>query len=398
MSEPQPGLGGAPGLLGGRPRPRRHLERLPHDAHPRPARRLRRLGEQGATGWSYAEVLPYLQRLERQRDDTNPTAGRSGPISVVNARDTGNPISQTFIDACVELGYPQVDDFNAADVRGRLAPRRHPAHGQRSGACAGYLEPALDRPNLPPTHRRAGQPRWSSTASGASASVPAGRPAVHGPGRARGDRLRRRHPVTEAADAVRHRTTDQLARASASTSGSTCPAWAQNFHDHPLIIGPIGYLDRARRRPARAGDRGRRCSGGSEPGSRRTGPGDLPGAPGAVRRPVLRQRHQAGRRPASRVAPVARAGRPARRCSACPGWCGRCRAAGSGWPAPIRRRTRGLSANYFGERADLERMTTMVQMARDIYADEGVRRGLAASPRSRPGPTVTIRAGPGRRG
>ena len=67
----------------------------------------------GAPAGRTEDVLPYLQRLEGQRDDTNPTAGRDGPITVVNAKDTGNAISQTFIDACVELGYPQLDDFNA---------------------------------------------------------------------------------------------------------------------------------------------------------------------------------------------------------------------------------------------------------------------------------------------
>jgi choline dehydrogenase len=37
-----------------------------------------------------------------------------GPITVVNAKDAGNPVSQVFLDACVELGYPAVDDFNAS--------------------------------------------------------------------------------------------------------------------------------------------------------------------------------------------------------------------------------------------------------------------------------------------
>ena len=149
MSEPQPGMGGAQVYsaagrgLGG-------TSNVYHMIHTR-GRPTDYDGwvEQGATGWSYAEVLPYLQRLERQRDDTNPTAGRTGPISVVNARDTGSPISQAFIDACVELGHPKVDDFNATDFgAGWHHVDIDPVLGQRSGAYAGYLAPALDRPNL----------------------------------------------------------------------------------------------------------------------------------------------------------------------------------------------------------------------------------------------------------
>ena len=45
--------------------------------------------------------------------DTIPTDGKGGPITVVNARDTGSPISQAYLDGCAELVYPIVDDFNA---------------------------------------------------------------------------------------------------------------------------------------------------------------------------------------------------------------------------------------------------------------------------------------------
>lgn len=69
----------------------------------------------GCAGWAWKDVLPYFQKLENQEDDTNPTAGKGGPINIVNAKDTGSQVSQTFIDACVELGYPHVDDLNAND-------------------------------------------------------------------------------------------------------------------------------------------------------------------------------------------------------------------------------------------------------------------------------------------
>src|SRR5690349_19356759 len=46
----------------------------------------------GCPGWSYDDVLPYFQRLEDQDDDTNPTAGHGGPLSVTSAIRLGpNP-------------------------------------------------------------------------------------------------------------------------------------------------------------------------------------------------------------------------------------------------------------------------------------------------------------------
>ena len=66
---------------------------------------------------------------------------------MLNAKDTGNPISQSFVDACVELGYPELDDFNA----GSFGAGWHHVDirdGKRCGVRVGYLEPALDRANL----------------------------------------------------------------------------------------------------------------------------------------------------------------------------------------------------------------------------------------------------------
>ena len=104
--------------------------------------------DQGAVGWSWKEVLPAFQKLERQTDGTNPTAGVDGPIRVLNARDHApNPLSQTFIDACEELGYPRTEDFNARQ-NGVGWHHLDLARGRRFGARHGYLAPALENPRV----------------------------------------------------------------------------------------------------------------------------------------------------------------------------------------------------------------------------------------------------------
>jgi choline dehydrogenase len=103
----------------------------------------------GAAGWSHADLLPCFQRLEAQEDRTGPTIGTDGPQRVTNAGlHDPNPLSRTFIEACRELGHPQVDDFNGPDMIGTGWHHIDVVEGRRQGALAAYLEPVLNRPNL----------------------------------------------------------------------------------------------------------------------------------------------------------------------------------------------------------------------------------------------------------
>lgn len=106
----------------------------------------------GCDGWSYNDVLPYLKRLENQNDDTNPEAGVGGPINIINAKKNGNSLSQSFIDACAELGYPVIDDFNnATKIGSNMGAGWHHINiknGERCGVYEGYLKSSLSRNNL----------------------------------------------------------------------------------------------------------------------------------------------------------------------------------------------------------------------------------------------------------
>lgn len=103
----------------------------------------------GCPGWSYDDVLPYFERLEAQEDDTNPTAGHSGPIPVMNASKHGpNPTSAVFIEACKELGYPGTEDFNGPAMEGTGWHHINVKDGKRFSSRRGYLEPALKQSNV----------------------------------------------------------------------------------------------------------------------------------------------------------------------------------------------------------------------------------------------------------
>ena len=93
----------------------------------------------GCPGWSFDDVLPYFQKLEDQEDDTNPLAGKGGPLRVASVeRHDPNPVSQAFIDACVELGFAKNRRLQrSADGGCRMAPRQH--QGRQAAQRRGRL-------------------------------------------------------------------------------------------------------------------------------------------------------------------------------------------------------------------------------------------------------------------
>ena len=103
----------------------------------------------GCTGWTYEECLPWFQKQEDQEDDTNPPGGKGGPLALTNAGlHDPNPASAAFIEACEALGYPRTEDFNGPQMEGVGWHHINVRDGRRVGTYAGYLEPAMSRPNL----------------------------------------------------------------------------------------------------------------------------------------------------------------------------------------------------------------------------------------------------------
>lgn len=65
----------------------------------------------GAKGWGYEAVLPYFKKMETVEGRDPKYRGDSGPMRPHVAADP-NPVSETFLAAAKELGYPATDDFN----------------------------------------------------------------------------------------------------------------------------------------------------------------------------------------------------------------------------------------------------------------------------------------------
>ncbi len=103
--------------------------------------------ECGATGWGYADVLPYFVRSEGNTRLGGPYHGRTGPVHVEDRRYT-HELSRAWVEAAVAWGLTPTSDFNGATQEGAGLYQVFCKRGRRWSAADAYLNPALERPNL----------------------------------------------------------------------------------------------------------------------------------------------------------------------------------------------------------------------------------------------------------
>jgi choline dehydrogenase len=106
--------------------------------------------DQGATGWSYADVLPYFKRMETWDDAGHggdpEWRGTDGPLHITRGpRD--NPLFQAFVDAGAQAGYEVTGDYNGQKQEGFGPMEQTVYKGRRWSAANAYLRPALTHDN-----------------------------------------------------------------------------------------------------------------------------------------------------------------------------------------------------------------------------------------------------------
>ena len=103
--------------------------------------------ESGARGWSYADVLPYYQRLESSHGGQAPWRGTDGPLHVTRGRRE-NPLYHAFVEAGRQAGFETTEDYNGEKQEGFGPMEQTVWKGRRWSVANAYLKPALKRPNL----------------------------------------------------------------------------------------------------------------------------------------------------------------------------------------------------------------------------------------------------------
>jgi choline dehydrogenase len=103
--------------------------------------------EEGASGWGYADVLPYFRRAEAYAGGGDEYRGADGPLGTRRGQ-RANPLHAAWLLAGRQAGYPFTADMNGFQQEGFGDMDMTVARGRRSSAANAYLRPAMRRSNL----------------------------------------------------------------------------------------------------------------------------------------------------------------------------------------------------------------------------------------------------------
>lgn len=94
----------------------------------------------GNTGWGYSDLLPYFKKLEATVHGEDQQRGRTGPIGITSLKHDPDPVSESFIQACVQSGIPLNEDYNGGHYGGVSYLQLNTQRGRRISTATGYLD------------------------------------------------------------------------------------------------------------------------------------------------------------------------------------------------------------------------------------------------------------------
>ncbi|XP_067133163.1 glucose dehydrogenase [FAD, quinone]-like [Centruroides vittatus] len=104
---------------------------------------------EGATGWSYKDVLPYFKKSEDNRipEITEKDYHSVGGELTIDKSSYENPIKKVILEAGEELGYP-TGDYNGASQKVFSEVQATIRDGRRCSTKKAFLDPIVGRRNL----------------------------------------------------------------------------------------------------------------------------------------------------------------------------------------------------------------------------------------------------------
>ncbi len=101
----------------------------------------------GLSDWSFAHCLLYFRKMETFDRGANDYRDGNGPQHIETCPAT-KPLNRIFVAARQEAGYLFTEDQNGRQNEGFHIAQKFTCNGKRLSTAAGYLKPALSRPNL----------------------------------------------------------------------------------------------------------------------------------------------------------------------------------------------------------------------------------------------------------
>jgi choline dehydrogenase len=104
----------------------------------------------GLKGWTWEDVLPYYKKMESSSVPNSQWHGYSGPFPITQLTKTDiTPMQLAFINAAVENGFKEIDDFNAGEQYGVGPFSMNVVNSRRMNTGMTYLSEAVrKRENL----------------------------------------------------------------------------------------------------------------------------------------------------------------------------------------------------------------------------------------------------------
>ena len=103
--------------------------------------------QMGNEGWSWDDVLPYFKNMEDSYEGENKFHGSGGEWKV-NQQRLSWEVLDSFKEATIEAGIPQVDDFNEGNNFGVSYFKVNQNDGLRWNTVKAFLKPIQNRKNL----------------------------------------------------------------------------------------------------------------------------------------------------------------------------------------------------------------------------------------------------------
>lgn len=101
----------------------------------------------GNKGWSFEDLEPVFQRMERSSDDGGAGLGSRGLLKVRPVKGA-HDLSHRFVEACAEVGVPKNPAYNGVTQEGVAILNTTSSGRVRYSAAQSFLTPARKRSNL----------------------------------------------------------------------------------------------------------------------------------------------------------------------------------------------------------------------------------------------------------
>ena len=101
-----------------------------------------------APSWNWSNVEPYFKKIESWKGEDSPVRGKSGPVGISNVENDVHPLTNKYLEAGQELGFPYNKDYNGNHMEGVAVYQTTTFNGLRVSSASAYIAKKKRSKNL----------------------------------------------------------------------------------------------------------------------------------------------------------------------------------------------------------------------------------------------------------